>query len=315
MPPAARQYLLSSFSRALRLTSPHEFGPERPITRFDVVTPPTGDLSSFALSPDGRQLAFVGMGEGGPRLWVRAFDQATARPLPGADGASYPFWAPDGRAIGFFASNKLKRIDLAGGGPQVLADAPAGRGGVWNADGVILFAPTTPGSLMRIPATGGTPVPTTQLGSGQTSHRWPQFLADGHRFLFLAAQGRPETRGTYVGSLEGGAPTRVLPDDTPAVYVPPETLLVVRQGVLMALRFDPTRGVVSGEPVPVAQGVATDVVNYRSAFTVSPTGVLAYRAGSGNQRRQLVWMDRAGRVTRHSRRARRKQPQGSDVGP
>ncbi len=275
---------------------PQEFGPQRPITRFDVVTPPTGNLSSFALSPDGRQLAFVGMGEGGSRLWVRAFDQATARPLPGADGASFPFWAPDGRSIGFFADGKLKRVNLAGSGPQVLADASAGRGGAWNRDGELLFAPVTPGSLMRIPATGGAPVPATQLESGQTSHRWPQFLADGRHFLFLVAQGRPETRGTYFGSLDGGAPTRVLPDETPAVYVPPETLLVVRQGVLMALRFDPTRGVVSGEPVPVVQGVATDVVNYRSAFTVSPTGVLAYRTGSGSQRRQLVWMDRAGRV-------------------
>ena len=81
-------------------------------------------------------------GRGVPRLWVRPLDQVTAQPLAGTEGASYPFWAPDGRAIGFFADGKLKRIDLGSGGPQVLADAPSGRGGTWNHDGVIVFAPT-----------------------------------------------------------------------------------------------------------------------------------------------------------------------------
>jgi Tol biopolymer transport system component len=269
--------------------------PERSLTRLELTTPPTADPLSMALSPDGRQLAFVAAGEAGPRLWVRQFDQAAARALQGTDGAAYPFWAPDGRAIGFFADGKLKRIDLLGGAPQALADASAGRGGAWSADGVILFSPTANSALARIPASGGTPVTVTELKTGENSHRWPQFLPDGRRFLFRAALGRLETRGTYVGSLEGGARTRVLADDTAAVFAPPDLLLVVRQGVLMALRFDPARAVVSGDPVSVAQNVGADGTIERGAFTVSATGVLAHRAG-GSQNRQLVWMDRAGRA-------------------
>jgi hypothetical protein len=162
------------------------------------VTPPTSDAFSFALSPDGRQLVFVANGEKGSQLWVRRLDQITAQPLTGTDGASFPFWAPDSHAIGFFADAKLKRIDLAGGAPQVLADVAQGRGGTWNSDGVIVFGQATPGALMRVMATGGTPVPVTRVAPGQSSHRFPQFLPDGYRILFSMAAGRQETLGVYM---------------------------------------------------------------------------------------------------------------------
>ncbi len=122
-------------------------------TRFEINTPPTSDPVSFALSHDGRQLAFVAMAEGTPRLWVRPLDQVTARPLAGTEGARYPFWKPDGRAIGFFADGKLKRIDLGSGALEDLADAPNGRGGTWNSDDVVVFAPSGYGVLMRVIAT------------------------------------------------------------------------------------------------------------------------------------------------------------------
>ncbi len=269
--------------------------PDRSVTRLELATPPTSSSVSLALSPDGRQIAFVATGEGAPKLWVRRFDQASATALSGTNGATYPFWAPDGRAIGFFADGKVKRVDLSGGLPQTLADAPIGRGGTWSTAGVILFAPTANSGLVRIPDTGGTPAALTALNAGENSHRWPQFLPDGRHFLFRVAVGRLETRGTFVGSLEGGTPTRVLQDETAAVFAPPDLLLVVRQGVLVALPFDPVRAVVSGEPVPVAQNVGADITIERPAFTVSATGVLAHRSG-GVQRRQLVWMDRAGRL-------------------
>ena len=210
--------------------------------RFEIPTPPTSDPVSFALSADGRQLAFVATAEGQSRLWVRPLDQLTAQQLPGTEGASYPFWAPDGRALGFFAHGKLKRIDLGSSSPQILADAPSGRGGTWNRDGVLVFAPTAVvgvSVLMRVMATGGTPVPVTRLVTGQGSHRWPQFLPDGRHFLFFMAYGRPETQGVYVGTLDGGEPTRVLAAESPAVYAPPGALLWVREGVLVAQRFDP----------------------------------------------------------------------------
>jgi eukaryotic-like serine/threonine-protein kinase len=270
--------------------------PERLPARFEIPTPPTSDPVSFALSADGRQLAFVATAEGVPRLWVRPLDQVTAQPLAGTEGASYPFWAPDGRAIGFFADGKLKRIDLGSGVPQVLADAPSGRGGTWNRDGVVVFAPTAIigglHPLMRVMSTGGTPVAATRHAPGQGSHRWPQFLPDGRHFLFFMAYGRPETQGIYVGTLDGGEATRVLSAETAAVYAPPGALLWVRQGVLVAHRFDPANGVVTGEAIPIAQAVGSDEGVLRGAFAVA-TGVLAHRAGGG-ERRQLVWVDRAG---------------------
>ncbi|MBI3049815.1 MAG: serine/threonine-protein kinase, partial [Acidobacteria bacterium] len=137
------------------------------ITRLDVVTPATSDPFSFAVSPDGRKLVFVANGEKGPQLWLRPLDQATAQPLAGTEGGNYPFWALDSRALGFFADGRLKRLDLGGGAPQVLANAPAPRGGTWNAEGVIVFAGTATSGLARIPATGGTPEAVTRLEAGQ----------------------------------------------------------------------------------------------------------------------------------------------------
>ena len=125
------------------------------ITRLELNTPPTSDPFSFALSADGRQILFVAASEAGPRVWVRPLDQVAARPLAGTEGASYPFWSPDGRAIGFYADAKLKRIDLTGGAAQTLADAPLARGATWSRDGVILFASVGVLGLMQMPASGG----------------------------------------------------------------------------------------------------------------------------------------------------------------
>src|SRR4029453_17939963 len=137
--------------------------------------------------------------EGGrSRLWVRALDQAIARTLPGTDGANWPFWSPDGHAVGFFADGKLKRINLGGGAPQELAVALQARGATWNAADVIVFAPTATAPLMQVPARGGTPAAATQLSKGQGSHRWPQFFPDGRRFIFSVALGQLETRGVYL---------------------------------------------------------------------------------------------------------------------
>jgi Tol biopolymer transport system component len=264
------------------------------VTRLDLVTPPAADPFSFALSPDGRQMAFVTTADGISRLWVRSLDSGNARPFPGSEGASYPFWKPDGGAIGFFAQDKLKVVDAAGGVPLELTKVPGARGGTWNQDGVIVFAPQL-GGLMRVTATGGTaPVALTHAAPGQ-SHRWPQFLPDGRHFLFLSTLGQPSTHGAYLGSLDGREPKRLLTGETAAVYAPPGYLLRVVEGVLVAHRFNPDSGVVNSESVPLAQPVGTDDGTFHSAFSVSP-GTLAYRAG-GTARRQLVWLDRKGNVT------------------
>jgi len=239
-------------------------------------------------------LVFVANGDKGPQLWLRPLDQATAQPLAGTEGGNYPFWAPDSRALGFFAGGRLKRLDLGGGAPQVLANAPVGRGGAWNRDDVIVFAPTANSALLRVLATGGTPEPATRLGTGHGSHRWPQFLPDGRRFLFFVGLGRVQPRGVYLASLDGGEPVRVLVSET-AAFAASGHLLRVSQGVLVAQPFDPDTASPGGEPVPFAQAVGADAALSQGAFSVSAE-VLAHRTGASASRRQLAWVDRTGKI-------------------
>jgi len=266
-----------------------------PVSRFEIATPPTPDAFTFALSPDGRALAFIAANEASQQIWIRGFDEVVARPVPATENATGVFWSPDSRAIGFFADGKLKKISLAGGAAQSLADAPNPRGGTWNRDDIIVFAPATAGVLAKVSASaaGGAVSAVTRLEPSQTSHRWPQFLPDGRHFLFVS--GISGTAAIYRGSLDGPDITLITQADAAAAYAAGR-LLYISQGALLARLFNPETGVMTGDPVPVAQPVGVDAVLLRSAFTVSETGVLAHRL-AGAQRRQLVWADRTGRVT------------------
>jgi Tol biopolymer transport system component/predicted Ser/Thr protein kinase len=265
-----------------------------PEVRLELTTPATRQPLHFAISPDGRRLVFVASGDGGQRLWQRPLDAVTALPLEGTEDAEYPFWSPDSRAIGFFASGKLKRMDIAGGPPQIVADAPNGRGGAWNRDGTILFAPTNAGGLLRVPASGGEPQPVTKPDPPrQGSHRFPQFLADGRRFLFFA-QGSPEGQGIYFGSLDGTDTKRLTPAEAAGAYAEPGALVFMQQGTLVVRRFDVAAGMLTGDPMTVADRVSYDGFNL-GGFSVSAMGRLAYRA-AGSERRQLTWYDRVGKM-------------------
>src|SRR6185295_11452278 len=163
------------------LRPPRTVSPEREM-RVDINTPPTRDPVSLAISPDGRSVVFAATSEGGPMLWLRSFDAGAARPLAGTEDSRYPFWSPDSRSVAFFSAidDKLKRIDVDGGTLQTLTNAAVGRGGAWNRDGVILFAPIPDVGLMRISSSGGAPEQATRLERPrQTGHRFPQFLPDG----------------------------------------------------------------------------------------------------------------------------------------
>ena len=266
--------------------------PELPIVRFDVATPATSDPTSFAVSPDGRQLVFVATADNIPKLWLRPLAQTTAQPLAGTENAVYPFWAPDSRAVAFFADGKLKRLDLGGALPQALADAPSARGGTWSKD-VIVFAPTTIGPLVRVAASGGQTVAVTQPDQAVPSHRFPEFLPDGHRFLYHAALGASDKEGVYLGSLDGGAPKRLVTTDSNAAFASPGYLLLVQQGVLVARPFNLSTNEV-GEPIQIAQPVGFDPAIRRGAYSVSAAGVLAHRSGQIG-RRELAWIDRSGK--------------------
>src|SRR5205085_11874815 len=124
-------------------------------------------------------------------IWLRPLEAVSARPLEGTEGAASPFWSPDSGSLGFFSGGKLRKIAVAGGPPTTLADAPGERGGSWNRDGVIIFAPTPASPLMRVPASGGTPVRVTTLVDGETGHQKPLFLPDGRHFLYRVAAAPP----------------------------------------------------------------------------------------------------------------------------
>jgi eukaryotic-like serine/threonine-protein kinase len=275
-----------------------------PEMRTEIVTPSTTDPVSFALSPDGRQIVFVASGDGTARLWLRRLDATSAQPLAGTEGASFPFWSPDSRSVGFSAGGKLKRMDIGGGSPQTLADS-TNRGGAWGADGTILFPRTTAGPLSRIPASGGEPVAMTKLDK-QNSHRFPQFLPGGRQFLFYAT-GAPGTAGIYLGSLDSPETKRVAAAETAGVYLseraastagtraPDGWLLFIRGGTLLAQQLDLGRGALTGDPVTVADSVAFDPGSNAGGFSVSDTGLVAYRSGGADQH-QLLWFDRSGKT-------------------
>ena len=264
-----------------------------PETRTDIVTPPTDAATSFALSPDGRQIVFVASGDGTSRLWLRSLGATRGQPLSGTEAARYPFWSPDGRSVGFFAENSLKRIDLGSDAARTLAPAVNGRGGAWGTDGVIVFAPGGSSSLWRVPATGGAATALTALGQQQLSHRWPQILPDGRHVLLYVQGSTPEVAGVYLGSLDGTAVTRLTSADGQGAYLPSGWMLWARAGTLLAARLDVEKAALLGAPLTLADGVAMDPTFARGALSVSAMGLVAYRTGGGSTL-QLTWVDRTG---------------------
>jgi Tol biopolymer transport system component len=258
--------------------------------RTDIMTPATSEASSFALSPDGRQIVFVASGDGLPRLWLRPLDKATGQPLAGTEGASHPFWSPDSRSIGFFDGTKLKRIDIGSGSPQTLADA-APRGGTWSPEGVILFTPSFSGPLSRIPASGGAAVAVTKVEK-QVSHRYPQFLPGGRQFLFYAL-GTPQAQGIYWGTLDAPETKFLTAADGGGVYAPNGWLLFIRQGTFLAQRLDIARRELIGDPVAIADQLGIDT-GFATPISASIGALVAYRVG-GTSRSQLTWFDRTGK--------------------
>jgi eukaryotic-like serine/threonine-protein kinase len=279
---------------------------ETPRTVVSMIQPPEKSAFAFefgpmALSPDGRRIAFVATSSGINMLWVRPLSGVSAQPLAGTEGASNPFWSPDSRYLGFFANRQLKKIEASGGPPQNLADAPLGRGGSWNREGVILFVPNSREVVHRVSASGGEASPVTKLdaGASEVSHRWPVFLPDGRRFLYLAqsSSGAGEKNGVYMASLDGGARKFLFHANSNVVYAPPGYLLFHRERTLLARPFDPKSLRFTGEAFPVAEGVQYFATFAQAVFAASDQGLLAYQTGTSGGQTQLTWLDRAGKPT------------------
>ena len=263
-------------------------------SRLDISTPLTLDVGSFALSPDGRQLAFVALEEGTPYLWLRHLDDATPKRLADTDGARYPFWSPDSQSVAFFAHGLLKRIGLDGGSAQIVAHARNGLGGAWSGD-VILYSGHGGSVLLRVPAMGGKPVAVTRMAPGEVTHRFPAFLPDGRRFVFRVGSSAAEQEGLHLGSLDTpGVHRRIAASDTGAEYIAPGSLVTVRGQSLIAVPFDAAAGAVTGDPVTLASDAMRDT-QARGAFSVSASGVVAYRSGTAPTSAPTpVWIDRKG---------------------
>src|SRR5438552_3735340 len=231
-------------------------------------------FNQMAVSPDGLRLAFVAIGANGvTSLWLRPLGAFSTQPLTGTEGASYPFWSPDSRFIGFFADGKLKKIDAAGGPPQTLCDAPSGRGGTWNRDGVIVFAPDLYSVLYRVSAAGGAPapLPLDQSRKEKVQH-FPCFLPDGRHFLYrggvTSAYARDKGNGIYLGSLDSSEAKLILNDDTYAIYASGH-LLFWRDWALMAQPVDAQDLQLSAEAVPIAEQVQMNLTEIRAVFSAS----------------------------------------------
>ena len=253
--------------------------------------------SGIAVSPDGRHLAFVAAVEGKQLLWIQSLGTASVQALGGTEGAMFPFWSADNRFVGFFAEQKLKKIDIAGGPPITLCDAPDGRGGTWNRDGVIVFAPTSTGVLYRMSASGGASTPVTKLDEArvETSHRWPFFLPDGEHFLYFGGGGVGVAIGDraaiLIGSLTKQDSKVIVSANSNAAYAQ-GYLLFLRERTLMAQGFDLKRLETTGDAFPIGEQVQTGRVLGTGIFSVSDEGVLVYQSGPGESGSELIWFDR-----------------------
>ena len=279
---------------AIGVTTMKRTLPAGGLAQFAIDMPPNLTLFPFdtkgvAISPDGTMIAFVaGDIQGKPSLYIRNLATTKITALAGTDDASFPFWSPDSSQLGFFAGQKLHRIDAKGGTTVTLCDAASARGGTWNRDGVIVFAPTLSSELYRISASGGRPERVTSFERKPVRHRWPWFLPDGKRFLYGAGD------DLMAGSLDGKLHKQIVTNVSNAVFAPPDRLVFSRGAVLMSQRFDPDALTISGEAAPLPFGnVANMGSKQLSIVSASENGTLAFLPAPEGATR-LVWVDAKG---------------------
>jgi len=249
---------------------------------------------SLIPSPDGSRVAFVGHRKDDRQtLWVRPIGALEARELAGTDGARMPFWSPDGRFLAFFADGKLKKIDASGGPPETLADAPAPSGGSWGTNGAIVFVPHDYDGLFRVSARGGPVERVTPLSPGDEAHRWPVVLPDGDHVLFLVDANQTEGHWMALTSLSSRKITHLANAISNFAFAPPDRVLYVKSGSLVAQRLDLDGAKLAGDPEPVGESILPIGENHRFDFSVSASGLLLYQSADPNV--EFFWLDRTGR--------------------
>ena len=275
---------------------------EKQAVRFTIGPPEKGAFTlglsnvAIALSPDGSKVAFsASTGNSGSQLWVRALGSQSAQALLGTENGSVPFWSPDSRSIGFSADGKLKKITLSSGAVETLAEVQP-TAGTWSREGVVLFIADN-GTLARVPESGGTVTAVTILDASrsESAHVWPYFLPDGKHFLYLAQSiGKAENNAIFVGSLDSKDRKLLVKVSSNPFYVKAGYLIYNRQGTLMAQPFDADRLQLTGDAIPIAEGVAFNPFGSYAQFAASDNGVLVYRGGGGSVPLTLAWVSREG---------------------
>lgn len=272
-----------------------------------IVTPPEGTTFLFegdnagppVVSPDGRQIAFVAVSPGGAKIWIRDLSSLLPRELKGTEGASFPFWSPDSKSLGYFSYGRLMRVDISTG--QVFSVCPfegGGRGGSWGKGDVIVFSPQVASGLFRVSAAGGTPVAMTIVDTLQHStHRWPFFLPDGQHLLYFAGnhfKSDSIQNSIWFTSLDGKDNHQVMPNLTDGSYAGGR-LFFVRDSVLFAQEFDSKTGRLLGEPTATKERVQVERSTWKSNFSVHENNILVYQVVGGKQGTQLLMLDRSGK--------------------
>jgi Tol biopolymer transport system component len=274
-----------------------------PAPNGEVLPSAGADDGGVAVSPDGRYLTFTTISPqtNRRRLWVRALSNLDVRALEETDDATWPFWSPDSRFIGFGANGQLKRVSVTGGGARTICEVGGTffLGGTWNDRDEIVFGRfgDVGVGLLRVAAAGGTPAPLTKpdVSRQEIAHFWPHFLPDGRHLIFLVVSSRTEYTGQYVGSLDSSERSQIASGVANAAYANGFLLYRGEVPTLMAQRFDLTTLKTQGDPIVVLDDLARANINEIHAhFSVSRTGVLAYQPVSLAGTR-LVWFDRFGK--------------------
>ena len=277
--------------------------PTNAVMRTSILLPAktASDLANnpIAVSPDGSKVALAATGPDGKlRIWMRSMDGLEMTPIAGTDGATCPFWSPDGRFLGFFADHKLKKVPSAGGSALTICDAADGRGATWGAGDVIVFSPGPFSALFRVSAAGGAPSAVTDVGQKPGStHRLPSFLPDGKRLLFFSGSSKTIDKENAIVALdlETRKLTTITHENSEGRYAEPGYLLFYREGNLMAQPFDAGALKLSGEAVPIAEKVQFSPFRYTPAFGVSRSGLLVFQPGGQQQKKELTWFDLEGK--------------------
>jgi len=256
---------------------------------------------ALSLSPDGTKMTFTASaGSGRPSLFLRSLGSSAAQKLSNTEGATYPFWSPDSKQIAFFADGKLKKLDLNGGAPMTVTVATDGRGGTWNSDGTILFAPETQTPIHRVSTGGVLGEPVTTIDNtrmSETTHRFPSFLPDGRHFLYVrgshAANNQDAVNSIWVGDLESEETFELMQSGTQANYAQGH-IFWVRDQFLMARPFSVENLEFTGEAFAVGEGVVVQLGTWRAAYAVSEAGPLAFQGGLAAEK-ILTLFDREGK--------------------